>query len=201
MPLRLIAIISKANSPYFTLPLHGLWASPRPATAWNSSYNGWLPTVSYETQSPTVIGLLSHPFPVSRPRPWTSDFRKWRREWGEPPSLPGGGGGTEKIIPSLKRQLTFIRSANWYKANGGEGIKGPSNVSLRTWETPASDRTWLWAKLIRRLRPFDMESGRLQILWTAKTAYAKPVNTLYFPAINGFYKIHIFVWRSSGTNT
>lgn len=68
--------------------------------------------MSYETQSPTVIGLLSHPFPVSRPRPWTSDFRKWRREWG-----------AEKIVPPLKRQLTFIRSANWYKANGSAQVQ------------------------------------------------------------------------------
>jgi len=62
---------------------------------------------------------------------------------------------------------------------------------------PASDRTWLYAKLVRYLHSFDMENGCLQILWTAKTVYAKLVNTLYFSAINKSYKIHIFVWRSS----
>lgn len=170
MPLRLIAIISKANSPYFTLLFHGLWTSPRPETIWNSSYNGWLPTVSYETQSPTVIGLLSHPFPVSRPRPWTLDFLKWRREWR-----------AEKIIPPLKRQLTFI-SVNWCKANGSAGTKGPSKCFITNMGNPRAigygcKQNWYRGGY---LHSFDMENGHLQILWTAKTVYAKLANTSVF---------------------
>jgi len=183
VPLRLIAIIFKANSPYFTLPFHGLWASPRPETAWNSSYNGWLPTVSYETQSPIVIGLLSHPFPVSRPRPWMSDFRKWR-EWG-----------AKKIVPPLKRQLTFIRSTNWYKVNENTGTKGLSNVLLWTWETrERSDVVVCKIGTVSALLWYGKRS--LANSLNGETVYAKPVNTMYF-SINKSYKIDIFVWRSS----
>lgn len=137
-----------------------------------------------------LLGYLVTLFLSLAPRPWTSDFRKWRREWG-----------TEKIILPLKRQLTFIRSANWYKANGRAGTKGPSNVSLRTRET--RERS-------------DVVVGKIgmvptALLWYGKRPLAnslngqeqfmqKLANTLYFPAINGSYKIHIFIWRSSGTN-
>lgn len=122
-PLRLIAIISKANSPYFTLPLHGLWAFLRGGGLKFLLQRGASDREPWNAK-PYVIELLSHP--SRRPRPRTPELCEWWRKWE--------GGESKKIVPrirsstassSSRRQLTFIWSANWRKTNGRAGTKGP----------------------------------------------------------------------------
>lgn len=125
--------------------------------------------MSYETQSPTVIGLLSHSSHPAHAR-------------GHECQTFVNGGANEKpkkIIPPLKRQLTFIQSSNWYKTNGRAQVQKGRLMFHYEGRKPANDRSmWLYAKLVRC--PFDMESGCLRILWIVDTIYTRSVSTSGF---------------------